>query len=232
MTVAIRALTVPRMHRRVYQGQSVNIMATIEDAGVTTPLLDIPDPPTIHVFNPSDVKIVDSKVMTRIATAIFMQTVQTANQPLGVYTASVIAHYGADIAVVEKEVVFKIVRTVLSTELPVFNVLAIKDQSGAIWYWWIAADDTIDWDDQQPVIPGYQGVDISTVFIPFWLQGLNPDAVLRYLYPSLDGAPTVSATQPAVGTGLTTIPSFVGLNLGKVYQPFIAADDTVNVKII
>jgi len=237
MTVTIRQLLVPRLHRKVFQGQTVQISAIFEDdmQGVA-PLLALPEAPTISVYKPDDTVLLDNVPMQAVSTGIWQKLVSTFELPLGVYTASCTGKLGTDFAVTVKQPVFTIIRLLTGgvnpPPPPVFTFLAIRDQSSAIWYWWIGADNTVNWDDEQPVIPGKTPIQIDLASIPYWLTGTDPAGTVGYIYPSLDGAPTVTpdATPLPIGSGLDSIPAFIGVNAGT-YTPFITADRTVDVLV-
>lgn len=208
MTVAIRQLSVPRHHRLITQGQNVNMLAEIADVGLTSVLTDTAHVPTLSLFDPLDAVLVSNGDMTRLSTGVYHYSYQTSSSnPLGIYTANVLARNTVDAARLERIVVFKIVREAdTALALDTFNYFAIKDQTGAIWYWYIAEDNTVNFSPTIPAVLGKLAEAVVITPIPYWLQLTNAAPATRYLYPYVTGELTVSATVPATGTGLVGSP--------------------------
>lgn len=218
MTIAIRSLTVPREHRLISQGQTVVILATIANVGLQSSLLDPVYVPLISIFDPDDVTLINAQPMTQLSTGVYLYNFETTQaHDLGIYTATVTAvnlnlDNEPEAARLDKVVVFKIIR---ASDFTTFTYLGIKDQSNIVWYWYVAADNTLASSATIPVSIGQLAVPLSLVTVPSWLQISNPTPETRYVYPSLAGEPTVTDTQPPVGSGNIGSPTFIGMSGGS-----------------
>lgn len=209
MTVAISQLAVPRYHRQIPQGQSVFIIAEVRDVALVSTLLDPTSVPVVSIFDPDEVALVTDVPMVQISTGKYGYVFQTTtDHDAGVYTATVTVVNGAEVARVEKVVVFKIIRT---TTLVSFTYLAIQDEDNVVWYWFVGSDNTLWTSLTVPIVVGKQAVPWPLAIVPHWLEIDNAAAELRYVYPSVAGEPTVNAVQPAVGTGMVGSPMLAGV---------------------
>lgn len=225
MTAAIRELRVPRQHRLVHQGHTVAIIATIADVALTSQLLSSASIPLISIYNPAGTALVSDAPMTFISTGQYIYNFQTTiAMPLGLYTASVIAVNGEEVALLQKIAVFKIVK---ASALITFSYLLIQDQTGVLWYWYVAADNTLNSVPAVPVIPGKQPSLIVLATVPHWLQINNPTPAVRYVYPEVTGEVTVTATQPAVGAGVVGSPTFVGVSGSSFVIALNVSDEVI-----
>lgn len=230
MTIAIRTLTVPREHRVISQGQTVAILATIADVGLQSVLLTPAYVPLISIFDPDDITLIDEAVMTFLSTGIYVYNFETTQaHDLGLYTATVTAVNLSPLNVPEaarldKVVVFKIIK---ESDFAAFSYLGIKDQNNVVWYWYIAGDNTLASSSTVPVSIGKLAVPLTLVTVPSWLQISNPTPATRYVYPSLAGEPTVTATQPVVGSGNVGSPTFVGLSGGSFTIALNISDEII-----
>ena len=225
MTLAIRKLIIPREHRFIAQGQSVNIVVEIADVELTSVLVNPTSVPVISVYNPSGTALVTEATMTNISTGKYSYSLQTTtSNPVGDYTATVMAVTGIQVARLERKHVFSIKK---ATTLITFSYLIIKDQSGVLWYWYIANDNTLAVSNAIPVITGKQALVISLSVVPSWLEINNPTPALRYVYPSLTGDATVSATQPTVGSGNVGSPTFVSAGTGSFKIALNVSDEVI-----
>lgn len=213
MTVAIRKLSVPRQMQLIYQGQTAVIIAEIVDVDVAGALLDPIYVPVISIYNPAGTIVVTDAVMTKLSTGVYKYEFQTtASNAVGLYTVNVTAVHLDEVARVERVVAFKIVK---ASTLATFTYFAIKDQNGAVWYWYVASDNTLAVSSTVPSSLGKQAVAIVIAVTPSWLEINNPTPALRYVYPAVTGDATVSATQPTVGSGNVGSPTIVGIAGGS-----------------
>lgn len=218
MTIAIRNLTVPREHRLISQGQTVAILATIANVGLQSVLLSSAYVPLISIFSPTDVTLVDEQPMTALSTGLYLYNFETTQaHALGVYTATVTAinlnlDGEPEAARLDKVVVFKIIK---ASDFTSFTYFAIKDQSNVVWYWYIAGDNTLTSSSGVPSSIGKLAVPLVFATVPSWLQINNPAAAIRYVYPSVAGEPTVTDTQPPVGSGNVGSPTLLAVNGGS-----------------
>lgn len=210
MTIAIRHLNMPRQHRYIAQGQSVNIIVEVIDAGVQSTLLDPMHIPTLSLFDPNDTQLLNDVEMSYMSKGLYRYTYRTTmSNILGVYTVNVTALNTDDAARLERVSVFKIYR---ATTLATFTYLIIKDQTGVLWYWFVNTAGELN---SVPAIPSSFAKQVSAIPltpIPSWLQINNPTPAIRYVYPSIAGEVTVTATQPSIGTGNVGSPTFVSVN--------------------
>lgn len=88
----------------------------------------------------------------------------------------------------------------------------IKDQSNAIWYWWLNGETgQVVISDAAPNFAHTIEEDITPVTIPYWLELEDETATTRYVYPHTTGQIVVSDTEPAVGTGVVDSPTWIDL---------------------
>lgn len=224
MTVAIRKLTVPRQMQSIPQGQTVVIITEIADVDITSILLDPINIPVISIYNPVGTIIITDAVMTYLSKGVYKYEYQTTtSDALGLYTVNITAVHINEVARVERVFVFKIIKT---TTLTTFTYFTIKDQNGVVWYWYIASDNTLTFSATLPSSLGKQAIAIVIATVPSWLEINNPTPALRYVYPSITGEATVSATQPAVGSGNVGSPTVIGI-AGGSFKIALNVSDTV-----
>ena len=229
MSITIRKLIVPRHQRLISQGQSVTLIAEIADVAVTSILTDPTNVPLVSIFNPSGTAIITDTSMSRLSLGLFSYIFSTtALHPVGVYTISVTVVHSAFAARLERVTAFVIKKT---TTLAVFTYLVIADQTGVLWYWYIAADNTLNSLPSIPVVLGKQSAAISLTPVPRWLQINNASAAIRYVYPAVDGTATVSSTQPPVGSGNLGSPTFASVNGGNIQLSLNASDEVIYVTV-
>ena len=230
MTVAIRKVSIPRENRLVSQGQTVNIIAAIADVEQVSVLIDPVYVPLISLFDPSDVQLVSDAVMTKLSIGIYSYNYQATNlSNIGIYTANITAlHVNSlqqnESARVEKVSVFKVIKTTTFTS---FNYFAVKDQVGAVWYWYVAGDNTLTSSATIPSLLGKQAVVVDLGVVPSWLQMNNPSGSLRYIYPLTTGEVTVTATQPAVGSGNVGSPTVKGISGSSFVLALNVSDEVI-----
>jgi hypothetical protein len=228
MTIAIRQLTVPRHNRLIFNGQVVNIIATIADVGLTSTLLTAGVAPTISLYGPDDSLLVDNADMEQISTGVYSYPYQTTYlNGLGVYTASVQARYQSYAARLNRIAVFKIIGIGAIQVIDTFSYFAIKDQESTTWYWYINEDNTLNFSLSIPERVGKVAVDLDIEPIPYWLEIENPDPTQRYVYPHVSGEFLVSVVEPSVGTGYVGSPVFKGLSPGNFVITLSAADEVL-----
>jgi hypothetical protein len=100
--------------------------------------------------------------------------------------------------------------------------IRIYDQSGLIWYWWVAEMLAADW-GATPEKSFDQEVRLYR--IPWWLELRDTDSDLWYVYPEVDGSPLVSAAQPSLGVGVTNSPKLRAKNGRTRYQYTVVGGD-------
>lgn len=204
MTVAIRQIIIPRHHRLIHSGQAVNVMAQVIDSGLVDQLVDTDEPPIFTLFNPAGTRVVDFQPMERVQLGLYNKTYQTAvEDTVGNYTGSFQVKYGEAYARLEKIFLFKITK---QTEFFAVNYLGIKDQSDAIWYWFLDSVGNLVVKDTIPnfLDLGGQPVGVTPATIPYWLQvdAVDAPATQLYMYPVEDtGEVFIDTAPPAVGTG-------------------------------
>ena len=229
MSIIIRKLIVPRHQRLIPQGQSVTIMAEVADAGLTSVLADPTNVPLLSVFNPSGVALVTDTSMTRVSLGLFSYIFPTtASNPIGVYTINVTVVHNTSVARLERVTAFVVKKT---TTLATFTYLVIADQTDVLWYWFIAADNTLNSLPAIPVVLDKQSLSIPLLTVPRWLQINNASAAIRYVYPAIDGTVTVSATQPSVGSGNLGSPTFASVNGGNIQLGLNVSDEVIYVTV-
>lgn len=225
MTIAIRSMEVAREHRRVAQGQSITVYTTIADVGLTSVLMNPVYTPLITVYGPDGAILVSDDDMVNVSVGVWSYTYQTtAASTLGLYTVSVKAIDIAQVAITEKRQVFKVVS---ATTLATFTYFAIKDQSGVVWYWYITNDVVLDSVAVVPSFLGKQAAIIAQDTIPSWLEVDNPTPELRYVYPDVTGEPTVSASQPSVGSGRVDSPTVIAITGGLYIIALNVSDEII-----
>src|SRR5947207_5477959 len=112
MTVAIRQLRVPREHRLITQGQSVEIIVDVADVGLTSILLDSSSVPVISLYDPNGNSLASDAAMLQLSKGIYSYTYQTsALNALGIYTATLTVVDSSGVARVDNVAVFKIIKT-------------------------------------------------------------------------------------------------------------------------
>lgn len=229
MSITIRKLAVPRHQRLIAQGQSVTIIAEIADVTVTSVLTDPTNVPLVSVFNPSGSALVTDVPMTRLSLGLYTYVMPTTTlNPVGVYTVNVTVVHFTSVARVERVIYFVIKRT---TTLATFSYLVIQDQTGVLWYWYIAVDNTLNSLPAVPLVAGKQALAIAMVLVPNWLRVNNAAAAVRYIYPAVDGTPTVTATQPVVGSGNIGSPTFASVNGGNIQLGLNVSDEVTYVTV-
>ena len=225
MTLAIRKLIVPREHRLIAQGQSVQIVVEITDVQLTSVLVNLTSAPVISVYDPSGTALVTEAVMSNIITGKYGYSLQTtAANPVGDYTATVMAFTGTQVARLERKHLFSVKKT---TTLITFSYLIIKDQDAVLWYWYVANDNTLAVSSAVPVITGKQALAVVLAVTPSWLEINNPTPTLRYVYPALTGEATVSASQPANGSGNVDSPTLVSAGTGSFKIALNVSDEVI-----
>ena len=209
----------------IAQGQTVTIIAEIVDVDVTATLLDPVNVPVISVYNPAGTALVTDAVMTKLSLGVYKYEYQTTSaNAAGIYTVSVTVVHIDEVARLERVVAFKIVR---SSTLATFNYVAVKDQNGVVWYWYIASDNTLAVSATVPSSLGKQAAAIVIAITPSWLEINNPTPALRYVYPALTGDATVSSTQPTVGSGNVGSPTFIGIAGGSFKIALNVSDEVI-----
>lgn len=235
MTVAVRHLAVPREHRLITQGQVVNLLADIADVGLVSALLDPTNTPTLSLFDPVDTLLIANADMFRLSKGQYNYEYQTTTaNPLGVYTVDIIVRHLTTVARLERVAVFKIIKAIspASIAAETFTYFAIKDQNSNIWYWYVAADNTLNFSPTIPVVTGRTAQAILIDPIPYWLEIQNATPATRYVYPVLSGEVTVSATQPALGTGSVGSPLLMGVSGGNYAITVNVLDEEVTLLAI
>ena len=229
MSITIRKLIVPRHQRIIAQGQSVTLIAEIADVTVTSILTDPANVPLVSIFNPSGTALVTDTSMSRLSLGLFSYTFPTAAlHPVGAYTISVTVVHDTSVARLERVTAFVIKKT---TTLAAFTYLIMQDQTGVLWYWFIAVDNTLNSLPAIPVVLGKQALSIPLLTVPRWLQINNASAAIRYVYPAIDGTVTVSDTQPAVGSGNLGSPTFAAVNGGNIQLGLNVSDEVIYVTV-
>lgn len=209
MTIAIRKFIIPRPNRFITQGQTVNIIVQVENADIASELYPTSVIPLLTVNDPLGIALVTEVEMVALQTGIYGYALQTTTaNPLGIYIGTVTIIDGDEVARIENISLFKIITV---STLVTFTYLLIQDQSGALWYWYVAADNTLAFSPVVPSITNRQSLAIALSVIPHWLVINNPTPAVRYVYPSLTGEAAVTATQPSVGTGTIGSPVFTGV---------------------
>lgn len=222
--IAIRDITIPRQGRQIAQGQTVDIIASIVSTQLVASLYDPLYTPLITLYNPSGTALVTDADMTKLSTGLYLYRYQTGMaSPLGIYTVSVKAIDTGQVAITEQRSVFKVV---VATTLPTFTYFAIKDQDAAVWYWYITNSGELDSIVAIPSFLGKQATLIVQGTVPSWLEINNPTPELRYVYPDLAGSPTISASQPSVGTGRVGSPTVAAIN-GTSYVLALNVSDEI-----
>lgn len=223
--IAIRKMQVSRQHRHIAQGTTVDILVYVSMVGVTDVLYDPMYVPVITIYDPSGTVLVTDAAMTQLSTGLYRYRYPTTTElSLGLYTAVVKAIDDTEIAITEKRQVFKLA---VVTTLATFTYLVIKDQDNALWYWYIASDNTLAVSSAIPAIAGKQALAISLPVVPSWLEINNPTPALRYVYPELTGDATVTAVQPAVGSGNVESPTLVGVGTGSFKIALNVSDEVI-----
>ena len=229
MTIAIRKVIVPREHQRIFGGQSVQAEIEVISGDIAPILTDPTDTPLYSLFNPSGTALLTDVTMTKISTGRYKRVYQTlSNSAVGAYTANFTVTHMGEAARLEKIVIFNILRL---TTFAQFTYLRIADQNGVIWYWYISADNTLASSSSIPSILGKQAIEIVLAQVPRWLQLNNPTPAVRYVYPEVNGDPTVSATQPPVGSGNVGSPTFAGVSGGN-FVISLNVSDTIIIQTI
>jgi hypothetical protein len=230
MTIAIRSLTVPREHRLISQGQTVVILATIANVGLSSVLLNPSYVPLISIFDPDNAVLVNEQPMTFLDTGVYLYNFETTQaHEIGVYTATVTTINlnllnEPESARLDKVVVFKIIK---SSDFTAFTYFAIKDQDNVVWYWYVAADNTLASSATVPSSVGKLAVPVVLSVVPSWLQITDPSATIMYVYPSLAGEPSVTATQPVVGSGNVGSPTLIGISGGSFVIALNIVDEII-----
>lgn len=229
MAIAIRKISVPRHHQRIAQGQTVTIFAEIIDAALTSTLLVPTVIPLIRIYDSLNIQHIQDAEMSNFSTGLYYYNFPTTNtHPTGPYTVTITAIYVDQAARIERVVAFVIITT---SELAQFNYFGIKDQQGNIWYWYIHTDNTLN---SIPTIPAFatkQAVDLSSAAIPYWLVLTNAAAQNRFIYPSLSGEPTVTDTQPLIGTGVIGSQTLKSAGSGS-YTIVLTLSEDVTIAIV
>jgi hypothetical protein len=97
---------------------------------------------------------------------------------------------------------------------PYYEYVAIKDQSGVLWYWWVTASRDLAWGLSPGVYVHRQSREVVLSPIPYWLVLVDGTAVTRYVYPqTLTGEVLIMPSAPAVGTGYTGSPGILSMLL-------------------
>lgn len=225
MTLAIRSIAVPRQHRQIAQGQSVDIYAYISDVGLTDILVNPMDTPLITLYAPDGTVLVSDADMVNNGVGVWHYVYQTTMaSALGIYTATIKAIDDSDVAVTDKRMVFKVR---YATALASFTYFAIQDQTGVVWYWYVNNSNELTVSATVPSILGKQAVLIVQGTVPRWLEVNNPTPALRYIYPDVTGDALVSATQPPVGTGRVGSPTVVADSGGSYVLSLNVSDEVI-----
>lgn len=212
MSITVRKLIIPRHQRIISQGQSVTVIAEIADVAITSILTDPTNVPLVSIFNPSGTALVTDIPMVRTSLGLFSYVFPTTTAyPVGAYTANITVVHFTSVARIEKATAFVIKRT---TTLATFTYLTIQNQSGVLWYWYIAEDYTIKSLPAAPNVLGKQSLVIAQSVTPSWLQINNGIGEVRYVYPAVDGAPSVAAVQPPIGSAYIGSPTITAVSGG------------------
>jgi hypothetical protein len=98
--------------------------------------------------------------------------------------------------------------------IPSYDYFAIKDQSGAIWYWWVTASGDMLWGSAPGAYVHRNARAVVLSPVPSWLVLVDGTSTTRYVYPkTLTGELLVMPSAPAVGVGYTGSPRVQGMNL-------------------
>ena len=94
----------------------------------------------------------------------------------------------------------------LGFAVPTVEFIAIKDQSGTIWYWLGGADLGAVFSTTSPNLSayGYTALAVTPTSIPYWLQvdAIDAPATQMYIFPAeINGDLLVATTPPAIGSG-------------------------------
>ena len=229
MTVAIRSMEVAREHRQVVQGQTVTIYAKIANVSLTSVLYNPVYTPLITVYAPDGTILVNDVNMINVSVGVWSYTYQTTvDSTLGLYRVSVKAIDIGQVAITEKRQVFKVVAT---TTLATFTYFAIQDQDAVVWYWYVTNDNVLDIIAGIPSFLGKQATLIVQGTVPSWLEVDNPTPALRYIYPDVTGEPTLSASQPSVGSGRVGSPTVVAIS-GSSYVISLNVSDEIILTLV
>lgn len=225
MTIAIRQIMIPRLHRYISQGQVVRITAQLIDQGDSSAsLVDSDTAPLLTLYNPLDAIIFTDVEMFHSSKGHYRVEHQTSSSsPLGVYTGSFSVNHENSYARIEKISLFKIYKGSL---FPTFNYLCMKDQSDQTWCMWFLVDGSLYVSSEGA--PDYINY-ISTPLLatePYWISVINPLLQVRYIYPLEDGTLAVSSTQPVVGTGVSSNVDLTGINQHD-YRFAVDIDDVI-----
>ena len=80
----------------------------------------------------------------------------------------------------------------------------IRDQTGFVWYWWISYDLAADWSHEPEQ---WFDQELRLFFTPYWVKMADEAGDIFYIYPSVDGSPTVRVDKPAIGDGIVDYPA-------------------------
>ena len=204
----ISSVAVSRLHWEVWTGQAVTIGIELRSAGVWEParLTDAAGVPTITLFNPAGTEIIHERDMERVSIGRyrFVRQTQLTDMP-GLWTARV-SVLNLPYAVREEDLGVFVLRrsTQRPTDLQTYNLFAIRDQSGKVWYWWFNMADELESQQSIPATPLHLGVlvdpftDITQV--PYVLYLVSETNEARYLYPLIYGSPNLDFTAPTLAT--------------------------------
>ncbi len=204
MNIAFKSIKVPRYQQLIHTGQVVNM--DVEIIGVNDGYSQLTDASLVSLtlYNPLGVKLMTESPLERIDLGIFRTFYQTRPSSVkGVYTGTFSARLGDVYARLDKVAVFKVVK---NSSFETFTYLAINDQLGTTWYWWIDDSESLV---ANPEIPDFINLLAAPISgNPYWIEIGG-----KFIYPQLDGTPDVVLSQPAVGTGVNSSPVFIGTNI-------------------
>jgi hypothetical protein len=172
-------------------------------------LFDPDDSVKVDIFDPNGVLLLQDCAMTRVAKGKYVYNFKLLHTyALGLYTALFTiadSSGGARIKPVG------IVNLRYIGTYPTFSYMAILDQTGGVWYWYVDQAGQIAVSASIPSHVVRVAIDLAQGS-PYWIEVVSTDGDTRYILPDTLGQPDFSATQPAVGTGVVGSPVFIGLD--------------------
>lgn len=227
MSVAFRRIILPRHHDKVFSGQHVTIMAETIDTTVVDHLVNATETPVIALYDPNNVRLVNDADMVPVSHGLYKHHYPVPwDAPLGVYTGNFTALLDGGVARLERISLFKVIKTSVPS---IFTYQIMIDQDGVAWYWWIDRAGQIVSSLTLPFLYTKQAVALANSY--HWMVAVNPLVETRYISPALDGTPMVSPTQPAIGTGITSLITFTGLTEDEYQLTLTVTDEIIPVTL-